>query len=54
MIKPTNPFGPDTIECLSNIPAGYFMEVDTPGHVPYRLAGTSHRSDYNTVEVGAQ
>ncbi len=45
---------PGTVKCMSNIPAGYCMEVDTPGQVPYRLAGTPHSLDYSMAKVGVK
>ncbi len=54
MIKPTITLDRVGIKCISNIPAGYFMGVDTSGHVPYRLAGTPHRLHCSTVGVGVK
>lgn len=37
--KPTATLDPGKIKCLSNIPAGYCMVVDTLGQVPCRPVG---------------
>ncbi len=52
--KPTITLDSGKVKCLSNIPAGYCMEVGTPGQVPYRLAGTPHGTDYSMVGVGVK
>lgn len=46
-IKPTITLNPGAIKCLSHIPPGYFMVVDTPSQVPYRPGGTSPRENYS-------
>ncbi len=51
---PTITLNPGTIKCLSNIPSGYFMVVDTPGQVPYRPGGTPQCLDYSMAEVGVK
>ncbi len=52
--EPTITLNPGTIKCLSNIPSGYCMVVDTPGQVPYRPGGTSHYANYNTAELSVK
>ncbi len=51
MIKHSITLDPDTVKCLSNIPANYFMEIGSTAQISYRFAGTSH--DLNCSKVVA-